>query len=154
MMRVIISVIIVFFGVMAVLFLAWQLTGDVTIREVLVTKVIDGDTFIIEGGEHVRMLGMDTDEKGYPCYEEAKVALEEMILNKRIILEADREDKDQYGRLLRWVWLNDTLANFEMVKNGLAVARFDGDIKYRSEIVAAEHDAIVNGIGCKWSSLE
>jgi len=133
----------------------WQATAGATaVQEVLVTKVIDGDTFIIEGGEHVRMLGMDTDEKGYPCYAGAKTALEEMVLNRRVLLESDVEDKDQYGRLLRWVWLNDTLVNFEMVKNGLAVARFDSDANYREEIRAAERAAIVNNVGCKWASLK
>ncbi|MCX6719953.1 MAG: DUF5667 domain-containing protein [Candidatus Staskawiczbacteria bacterium] len=37
----------------------------------IVTKVIDGDTIVVEGGFHVRLLGMDADEKGYPCYEPA-----------------------------------------------------------------------------------
>jgi micrococcal nuclease len=152
-MRVIIPVIIFVFAV--ILFFVWQVTAGATAtQEVLVTKVIDGDTFIIEGGEHVRMLGMDTDEKGYPCYDDAKLALEGMILNRRVVLETDLENKDQYGRLLRWVWLNDTLVNFEMVKEGLAVARFDSDVNYREEIRAAEQAAIANNVGCKWSSLE
>jgi endonuclease YncB( thermonuclease family) len=30
----------------------------------LVTKVIDGDTFLIEGGYSVRILGIDADERG------------------------------------------------------------------------------------------
>ncbi|MBU4406858.1 MAG: hypothetical protein KKB24_04645, partial [Candidatus Altiarchaeota archaeon] len=37
----------------------------------LVTKVIDGDTVVVEG-EHVRLIGIDADERGYPCHDEAK----------------------------------------------------------------------------------
>lgn len=152
-MRIIIPVIIIVLVI--IVFFAWQITADATVtREVLVTKIIDGDTFVIEGGEHVRLLGMDTDEKGYPCYDEARDVLEELVLNKRVLLESDVEDKDQYGRLLRWVWLNDTLVDFELVKNGLAVARFYGNSKYQEEIKAAERNAIANNIGCKWSSLK
>ena len=55
--------------------------------QVLVTKVIDGDTIVVEGGYHIRLLGIDTDEKGYPCYEAAKSRLEELVLNKKVKLE-------------------------------------------------------------------
>jgi micrococcal nuclease len=148
-------IILVIISVSALIFLSWQLTGSaVTAHETVVTKVIDGDTVIIEGGQSVRLLGIDADEKNYPCYTEAKVALENLVLSRRVTLESDKEDKDKYGRLLRWIWLNDTLVNFEMVKLGLAVARFDSDSKYQEEITSAEQAAIAHHLGCKWSSLE
>jgi len=153
-MKKIIMAAVVAVAVIAVLFVSWKITaGATTPRETLVTKVIDGDTVVIEGGEHVRLLGIDTDEKGYPCFDAAKVRLEELILNKRVTLEQGKEDTDQYGRSLRWIWLNDTLVNFVMVKEGLAVARFYGDSNYQSEIKAAEAEAIASRTGCKWSSL-
>ena len=152
MKRIIIPIIIVVLAVVALF--AWSLTTSaVTTQDVLVTKVIDGDTLVVEGGDHVRLLGMDTDEKGYPCWAVAKDELERLVLNKRVLLETDKEDKDQYGRLLRWVWLNDTLVDFELVKDGLAVARFYGNSKYQEEIKAAEQEAIANHVGCKWSNL-
>jgi len=40
--------------------------------EAVVTKIIDGDTIVIQGGQHLRLLGIDADESGYPCYEPAK----------------------------------------------------------------------------------
>lgn len=140
----------------AVALLAWNLTASaVSTQEVLVTKVIDGDTLIIEGGQSVRLLGIDADERGYPCYDEARIALEKMTLSKRVILEMDREDKDMYDRLLRWIWVNDTLVNFELVKSGMAVARFGSDTNnYEGDIKFAERDAIKDGVGCKWSSLK
>jgi micrococcal nuclease len=117
----------------------------------VVTKVIDGDTIIIEGGDHVRLLGIDSDEKGYPCYTPAKNRLEELILGKEVYLEPDAEDKDQYDRLLRHIFLNDENINMKMVQEGFAVARFyPENTKYKSEFVAAEKEAMENGIGCKW----
>ncbi len=119
--------------------------------EVIVTKVIDGDTIIVEGGYHIRLLGIDTDEKDYPCYKAAKRKLEELILNKKVRLEKGSLDADQYGRCLRYVFLGDKNINLEMVKEGLAVARFYNlEEKYRNEISQAEKEAMTNKIGCKW----
>lgn len=78
---------------------------------VLVTKVIDGDTIEIETGEKVRYIGVDTPETVDPrrpvgCFgKEASNKNKELVEGKRIILEADKEDKDKYGRLLRYIFL-------------------------------------------------
>lgn len=119
----------------------------------LATKVIDGDTFLIEGGYSVRILGIDADERGYPCYDAAKSGLEELILNKEVKLEKGIEDLDQYCRYLRYTFLDDKNISLELVKEGLAVARFSPeDVKYRAEITEAENTAKESKIGCKWSA--
>ncbi|MDP2926661.1 MAG: thermonuclease family protein [bacterium] len=119
----------------------------------LATKVIDGDTFLIEGGSSVRILGIDADERGYPCYEPAKNKLEKLILNKEVKLEKSVEDKDQYCRYLRYVFVDSQNISLELVKEGLAIARFyPENIKYRQEITQAEKEAKENKIGCEWSS--
>mgnify|MGYP001610990841 CR=1 FL=1 len=119
--------------------------------EVLATKVIDGDTIVVEGGYHVRLLGMDTDEVGYPCYGEAKTRLEELVLNKKIRLEKDKTDIDQYKRCLRYIFLDNQNIDLQLVKEGLAVARFyEPDIKYKDELTLAEKTAIDGKVGCKW----
>ncbi len=116
-----------------------------------VTKIIDGDTVIIEGAS-VRLLGMDADERGYPCYKEAKKRLEELILNKEVKIEEDGEDKDQYERYLRYIFLNERNINLQLVKEGLAIARlYPQNKKYRFEILEAEKQARKNKIGCKWN---
>ncbi len=119
----------------------------------IATKVIDGDTIVVEGGYHVRLLGMDADEKGYPCYELAKTRLEELVLNKQITLEKDTTNVDQYGRCLRTIFLGNENIDLELVKEGLAVARFyEPDVKYKNEISVAEKKAIENKTGCKWKN--
>lgn len=116
----------------------------------LVTKIIDGDTVIIEGGYSIRLLGIDADEKGYPCYKPAKERLEELVLNKEVYLEADKEDQDQYKRYLRYLILDGDNINLRLVREGLAIARFSPDnTKYRKEIISAEKEANNNKIGCK-----
>jgi len=122
--------------------------------EAIVTKVLDGDTVVVEGGYHIRLLSIDTDEKGYLCYGEAKSRLEEMVFNKEVRLEKDETDVDQYDRYLRYIFLPDGQnINIQLVKEGLAIARFyPPDVKYREEITQAEGNAIDNKVGCKWSA--
>ena len=120
----------------------------------IVTKVIDGDTVVVEGGYHVRLLGMDADEVGYPCYDSAKTQLENLVLGKQVILEKDKTDSDQYSRCLRYIFVGNTNVDVQLVKEGLAVARFyNPDVKYKSEITNAESYAQQNKIGCKWSGI-
>lgn len=123
--------------------------------EVIVTKVIDGDTVIVEGGYHVRLVGIDADESGYPCYEEAKSYLEGLVLNKEVRLEKDKTDVDQYDRCLRYIFLDEQNINLQLVKEGQAICRFyEPDIKYREECTVVEKEAIENEIGCKWGGAE
>jgi len=122
-------------------------------NQTIVTKVIDGDTVVVEGGFHVRMLGMDADETGYPCYEPAKTRLEALVLGKQVELEKDITDLDQYGRCLRYIFIGSENVDAQMVKDGMAIARFYApDIKYKNEIAAAELQAQAGEIGCKWQN--
>ena len=96
-----------------------------------VKRVVDGDTIEVKIGdkiESVRLIGIDTPEltdssmKGLKAIE-AKEKLEEILKNKKVILESDesQEDKDIYNRLLRYVFLGDeTFVNKEMIRSGLA----------------------------------
>lgn len=94
--------------------------------EVFVERVIDGDTFIGDGYK-IRLLGIDAPEKAQPCYEEAKNFLKKLIENKTVKLEYDKIKKDRYGRLLAYVWINDTFVNREMLIKGFAIYRDYGD---------------------------
>ena len=99
------------------------------------------------------MLGIDCDERGRECYTIAKNRIDELLLGKEVILESGKEDKDQYKRLLRYIFLNEENINVKMVREGYCIARFEGEdnTKYRKEIQEAEQFAIQNKIGCKWS---
>lgn len=117
-------------------------------EDALVTRVTDGDTIVIDGGERVRLLGIDTPERGDDYYNEAKEFLEERILMKNVKLERSVEDKDMYDRLLRYVWINDSLINLELVERGYASAYFyNENEKYKDLIADAEKKAIEKKIG-------
>lgn len=82
----------------------------------LVVNVTDGDTFEIATGEQVRLICVDTPERNQTGYTKAKNFLSDLILGEQVRLEQDTSDKDVYGRLLRYVYLNDTFVNKEVVK--------------------------------------
>ncbi|HEX77028.1 MAG TPA: thermonuclease family protein [Dehalococcoidia bacterium] len=117
----------------------------------LVTRVIDGDTIEIAGGQRVRYIGIDTPEV-YPQLEpwglEALAANERLVGGKRVRLERDVTDRDRYGRLLRYVYVDDTFVNAELVRLGLARARaYPPDTKYQHILEQAEREARAAGLG-------
>jgi endonuclease YncB( thermonuclease family) len=70
-------------------------------------EVIDGDTFIIDNGLSVRLLGIDAPNRGENNYIEATERLEELLKTDSVVwLEYDRYQIDQFGRILAWVWAN------------------------------------------------
>lgn len=121
-------------------------------QRVLVTQVVDGDTITVEGGQQVRLIGIDAPERDEDCYAEAKEYLRSLILYKEVDLEKDISDKDQYGRSLRYVWLGNKLVNAELVRAGVAIAKhYEPDTKYQRIIADAEQEAIEDHVGCLWS---
>lgn len=122
-------------------------------ESVIVTQIIDGDTIAVEGGARVRLLGIDTPEKGNFYYKEASDYLKNRILMKEVKLEKDIENKDTYNRLLRYVWLNDSLVNLEIAEKGYGLAYFYNDEeKYKEIIAEAEQNAIAEKLGL-WSNV-
>jgi len=117
----------------------------------IVTKIIDGDTVIIEGKYKIRLLGIDADELKEPCYEPAKSRLGELVLNKKVILEKDQTDIDQYRRFLRYIFAENQNINLQLIKEGLAEHLFyESSLKYKEEIIRAENEAKMNKVGCEW----
>jgi micrococcal nuclease len=108
----------------------------------IVTRVIDGDTIVIEGGYHVRYIGIDAPESGEFYYLEAKQINEGLVEGKKVRLESDISDKDSYGRLLRYVYIGDDFVNAEIVRQGCGWAiAYPPDIKYQVYLEAMEKEA-------------
>jgi micrococcal nuclease len=77
-----------------------------------VMRVVDGDTFDYYNADtnkmiRVRLLCVNTPEKGKTGYDEATTYLRSLIIYKEITLKSSVTDKDKYGRLLRYVYVND-----------------------------------------------
>ena len=110
--------VIVFFIVLTILFLISNYLENYKLERVI--DVIDGDTIKLTEYRSVRLIGINAPEIGEHCYQEAKDKLKELVRGKKIRLEKDRTDKDEYGRLLRYIYVNDLFVNSEMIRLGLA----------------------------------
>jgi endonuclease YncB( thermonuclease family) len=117
-----------------------------------VVRVVDGDTIVVEmdGTLHrVRYIGIDTPETHHPSegasylgYEAGDANLALVGEGTTIVMQRDISEMDQYDRLLRYIWVGDTLVNAELVRQGLARVRFyPPDVLYEAEIKAALDEA-------------
>ena len=139
--------------VIAVCILLALLAASLTINqaakgEALVARVIDGDTIELSTGEHVRLLGIDTPERGQYVFRESTEWLREAIENKYVTLERDVTEMDKYDRLLRHVYYGSRHINLELVRLGYARSlTILPDEKFSGEILAAEAEARDKGLG-------
>ncbi|HEY8121038.1 MAG TPA: thermonuclease family protein [Myxococcota bacterium] len=86
-----------------------------------VTRVVDGDTLTVRCAgrkERVRMLQIDTPEREQPLYLQAGDALELAIAGRRVELELGPEPRDDYGRLLAYVFADGENLNLRMIRDG------------------------------------
>ena len=122
-----------------------------------VVRVIDGDTIevvtgVFQRAETVRYIGIDTPETVHPDRpveafgREATQANRELVGWTIVWLETDVTDRDRYGRLLRYVYVEVNgrrlLVNAELVRRGLAVSNpFPPDTAHQAVIAKAEAEA-------------
>lgn len=142
--------------------------------DILVTRVIDGDTIQLESGERVRLIGIDTPEMhdsdklrrdsqrsgqdartikamGKKAYEFTRALVE----GKRVSLEFDAEKYDRYDRLLAYVYLKDgTFVNAEIIRQGYASQMtFPPNVKYADLFLRLSREAREKERGL-WKDIE
>jgi len=111
-------------------------------EQALVTSVIDGDTVELEDGRRVRYLGIDTPESGEYYAEEATARNKDLVEGKTVELQRGPRDQDEYGRLLRYVYVDGVFVNAELIAGGYATAYiFDPDDRYSQILVQLEQYA-------------
>lgn len=125
-----------------------------------VEEVIDGDTIVLEGGETVRYIGIDTPETSHPtkpieCFgEESKKINKNLVEGKMIRLEKDVSETDRYGRLLRYVWVDEIFVNDKLVRDGYASSvSYPPDVKYQEVFKQAQEEAMQDNRGL-WNSCD
>jgi len=84
-----------------------------------IVEVADGDSMELRGGDRLRLLAVDTPEKGQPLYDEATRFLRELTLNKIGRLEYAGARRDKYGRLLAFLFVDSLFVNEQILRNGL-----------------------------------
>mgnify|MGYP001184978899 CR=1 FL=1 len=114
-------------------------------------SVTDGDTVdvLINGREEaVRLIGINSPEQGECFAAEATAALADLVDGREVRLVVDESDRDQFDRLLRYVFVDDTFVNEAMVRGGHALAyRYEPDTARAEELEAAQADAEATGRG-------
>lgn len=120
-------------------------------KQIKVTKVVDGDTFDIQDGERIRLYEIDAPEYPKGCMGvDAQSRLETLILNKKVTVEKIK--KDNFGRVLAYVYIDKLLLNEVLPEEGLAYFYKDEIDVHTLEIEKAESKAKSAGRGV-WSSL-
>ena len=156
-----------------VLILIFFLVTNIISQNTII-KVYDGDTFQIDTGEKVRLLGIDTPEKWNSSKldkdsersgkdKEVIKALgqlasdyaEKLLLNQKVTLIGDstNSDTDRYSRLLRYAYLEDgTLFNLKIIQDGYAYAYTKYPVIYMQEFIEAQREARENSRGL-WGDI-
>jgi micrococcal nuclease len=115
-----------------------------------VVAVIDGDTIQIDTGQRVRYIGIDTPELGQQeCFaREAMERNKELVMGQTVRLVKDVSETDRYGRLLRYVFVDDRFINQLLVAEGYANASsYPPDVAYQEVFRSAEEMAREQGAG-------
>jgi micrococcal nuclease len=125
-----------------------------------VDRVVDGDTLVVKDFKgvsyKVRMIGVNTPEtvdprKKVECFgKEASAFSKKMLSDKNVILEQDdsQSDKDKYGRLLRYVYLDGVLVNKMIIENGFGYEyTYNTPYKFQKEFKDAQKRAEINKVG-------
>jgi endonuclease YncB( thermonuclease family) len=116
-----------------------------------VKKVLDGDTIVLESGERVRYLCVDSPEEGEPFHDEAARVNDSLVFGKTVTVEFDRKVKDRYGRYLGYIWQDTLLVNDFLLRRGLvSVYYFPPNDRYLARFAASARSARSKRLGV-WS---
>jgi micrococcal nuclease len=123
-----------------------------------VIRIVDGDTIEIEYNDKqysVRFIGINAPEtypKQYFSIEATERTIE-LLEGKSITLVKDISNTDQYGRLLRYILLEDVFINQLLVNEGYALAAtFPPDIACAELFAEAQESARLNNNGL-WKNI-
>lgn len=125
-----------------------------------VKKFVDGDTFWIDDGSatgiKIRLIGMDTPEprntkkkKKHPMGKLVSDYVKTYLSGKKLRFELDIKERDPYGRVLAYVFLEDgSFLNKQLLKMGYAnLMTVPPNIKYVDDFVKAQTEARSNHRG-------
>ncbi|MBI4587887.1 MAG: thermonuclease family protein [Candidatus Rokubacteria bacterium] len=122
-----------------------------------VVRVVDGDTIHVRIGarvEKIRYIGVNTPELHHPTRGEEPGGREASEVNRQITegksvrLELDVQERDRYGRLLAYVWVDGIMVNAELVRRGYAqVMTVPPNVRYQDLFLKLQREARQAGRG-------
>ncbi|MCU0271666.1 MAG: lamin tail domain-containing protein [Acidimicrobiales bacterium] len=112
-------------------------------------EVVDGDTLDVrtaDGSEDtIRLLGINAPEREDCLGDRATERLTALTDDAALVVESD--GRDEFGRLLAYVWADDVLVNLALAAEGLAVTPAVDAHRLEATLTAAAEDARDAGIG-------
>ena len=107
--------------------------------------VIDGDTFTVKSKDVVffncipiRLIGINTPERGEPGGLAATRYLSNLVEDRRVKLVYGKQKHDVYGRVLAYVYVEDTFVNLALIEAGHArPMRIEPNTKHAAKFQAA-----------------
>ncbi len=112
-------------------------------KQVIVSRIIDGDTIETGEGAVLRLLNINTPEKGKQGYNYSISYLSQFV-NKS--LEIEDLGAEKYGRTLARIYNSKDYINLNLVKEGFAI-KFLVDEKELKDFAKAEEEAIAESKG-------
>lgn len=135
-----------------------------TLRQATIVRVVDGDTLVVSldgAQERVRLIGIDTPEVHQSpklnrdsqrsgqdkatilaLGKQASAFTKQQLQGKTMGLELDVQPRDRYGRLLAYVWVDGTLFNRQIVREGFAAAAtYPPNVRYAELLAACQREA-------------
>jgi len=133
-------------------------SSEINKIECKVIRVVDGDTIVVnynEKEEKVRLIGIDTPESVHPnesknSKEGIKVSdyTKKRLSDKTVKLELDVQERDKYGRILAYVYVDEEMYNKELLKIGYAkLATYPPNVKYVDDFTKLQEEARENKVG-------
>ncbi|UFU00810.1 thermonuclease family protein [Radiobacillus kanasensis] len=130
----------------------WESSPSKELESAIVTRIVDGDTLVVQyQGEEdrVRLLLVDTPETKHPDLEpqpfgdEASSFAQRTLEGKTVQIEFDGPLRDQYDRLLAYIWIDGQLFNEMLLREGFAryAYEYDPPYSYSERLHQAEQDA-------------
>lgn len=131
-----------------------QKPAEISDSQTRIIRVIDGDTVDLTDGRTVRLLGIDCPEKGEPFADSAGAFLTRLALGKTVSLKYSKRKKDNYDRLLAYLYTDSIWLNRELLRQGLAgLYLFEDNLPDReivAQLLAAQYEAMDHKRGI-WS---
>ena len=120
-----------------------------------VVAITDGDTVEVDHGgsrERLRLIGVNSPENGECWADEAGRVLAALLpVGSQVGMTVDESDRDQFGRLLRYLWVGSMSVNEELVRRGAAISRrYPPDTAMADRFDRAQADAKAESRG-QWA---
>jgi micrococcal nuclease len=135
----------------------YELIGNNAVTATVV-RVVDGDTIDVVFASttdpvRVRYIGVDTPElyqgQDPECgSSEASAYNSALVMGRVVELVSDQDDTDRYGRLLRYVYVDDIMVNEQLVRDGYATTMtIRPNVTHADRFMALARQAMTDKVG-------